>query len=475
MSLSIAEFFDDLRAEISAGGEALGVDLRTQFVSVFGEELSASGFVEELQPCIYRATQGGMEVDGYWYDEEENILSLFIADYKTRKKIETLTKTEMTAIFKRLSNFFEQSWRGKLADKLEISSDEWALAKLIERVFPSLLKVNLVIISERIISERIKDIEQESINGIPVYFHLWDLSRLYLQSLAGGQREAIELDFSEAFDGNPGRPCLPARVDGDALESYLAVVPGKLLAELYEKYGSRLLEQNVRAFLQARGNVNKGIRRTILNEPDMFFVYNNGLVATAKKIGVISNESGKFIRNVTDLQIVNGGQTTASLFHTKRKDKTSLDKIFVQMKLTIIDDQRSEEVVGFIAEYANTQNKINAADFFSNSPFNMRMEEFSRRILAPAKPGLPRATKWFYERTRGQYAEAMAKLSKIEKNKFQALYPKRQMFTKEDLAKYEHIWTGFPYLVSRGRQKNYKPFVEKVDREWKQSESDFNE
>ena len=89
-----------------------------------------------------------------------------------------------------------------------------------------------------------------------------------------------------------------------------------------------------------------------------------------------TTDDGLVIDSIKDLQIVNGGQTTASLFHTRRSDKADLGEVFVQMKLTVIDDEKSEEVVPRISEFANTQNKVNAADFFSNHPFHVRMESF---------------------------------------------------------------------------------------------------
>ena len=147
----------------------------------------------------------------------------------------------------------------------------------------------------------------------------------------------------------------------------------------------------------------KGIRATILNEPQMFFAYNNGITATAQQVETRMTDSGLQIVRMTDLQIVNGGQTTASLFHTQRRE------IFVQMKLSVIDSEQSEMVVPRISEYANTQNQVNTADFFSNHLFHVRMADFSRRIWAPAQQGAQRETKWFYERARGQYVNAQSK------------------------------------------------------------------
>ena len=173
-------------------------------------------------------------------------------------------------------------------------------------------------------------------------------------------------------------PCLNVNLGTDSYQSYLAVMPGRILAGLYEKYDTRLLESNVRVFLQAKGKVNQGIRATILNEPEMFFAYNNGITATAREVFTERGENGLQIVKISDLQIVNGGQTTASLFHTGRKDKVQLENIFVQMKLSVIPEDQDERIVPNISRYANTQNKVNASDFFSNHPFSRRMEEMSR-------------------------------------------------------------------------------------------------
>jgi AIPR protein len=253
------------------------------------------------------------------------------------------------------------------------------------------------------------------------------------------------------------------------------VIPAEILASLYGKYGARLLEQNVRSFLQARGKVNQGIRTTILSEPQMFFAYNNGITATAQDVQITAGDGGLQIAGIRDLQIVNGGQTTASLFHTRRKDKVGLKDIFVQMKLSVIDSAESELVVPRISEYANTQNRVNAADFFSNHPFHIRIETFSRRLWAPAQQGAQRETRWFYERARGQYADAQAKLSPPEQRRFKAENPKPQMFTKTDLAKFENVWDDHPKWVNLGAQKNFARYAGRIGKEWTKSPDGFNE
>lgn len=471
MEQTVHEFYHDFVQELMAGAEAHGSFQLGEFMEAVSNELIETGIVDGFEFCHYR-TQRGVRVDGYWFDDDEG-LDLFIADFDNRTELSTLTQTDVNALFKRLTNFLESSLEKNLYADLEETSPEYGLSRDISDRRGLIQKVNFFILSERVLSDRLHLLESNEVCGIESNYQVWDISRLHRQRSSRNHKEALDIDFKEMFGG--ALPCLPAHVGSDSYESYLIVVPGNILADLYGKYGSRLLEQNVRSFLQARGKVNKGIRTTILNEPGMFFAYNNGITATAQSVDLESTQSGLKISRLVDLQIVNGGQTTASLFHTRRKDKASLDGVFVQMKLTVIADDTGEEVVPRISEYANTQNRVNAADFFSNHPFHIKIEEFSRRIWAPAQQGAQRETKWFYERARGQYADAQSKLTPGEQRRFKAEYPKPQMFTKTDLAKFENVWDEHPKWVNLGAQKNFGRYAARVGKEWIKSSESINE
>ncbi|MBN9304817.1 MAG: AIPR family protein [Devosia sp. 67-54] len=466
------EFFHDLRQELLAGAEANSAFQLSEFMETVTRDLIETGFVEGFELCHFRA-QRGMRVDGYWFDDEGG-LDLFIADFDCRAELESLTRTDVDAAFKRLASFFEAAIAKDLYNELEITSPEYGLARQIADRKGLIRRLNLILVSERAVSDRVQILEDAVIAGVPAGFHVWDISRLQRQRGSKGQKEPLDLDFPEMFGA--GVSCLPAHLGSEAYRSYLVVMPAEILADLYGRYGGRLLEQNVRSFLQARAKVNKGIRTTILNEPQMFFAYNNGITATAQEVDVRPTTGGGLeIARIKDLQIVNGGQTTASLFHTRRQDKASLKSIFVQMKLSVIDSAESETVVPRISEYANTQNRVNAADFFSNHPFHIRMEEFSRRLWAPAQQGAQRETKWFYERARGQYADAQAKLTPADQRRFKAENPKPQMFAKTDLAKFENVWDDHPRWVNLGAQKNFARFAGRIGKEWSDSPDTFNE
>ena len=142
-----------------------------------------------------------------------------------------------------------------------------------------------------------------------------------------------------------------------------------MLVDIYDKYGSRLLERNVRSFLSTKVAVNKNIRTTILQQPERFFAYNNGISATAMDVQLEHSDSGMFIISAKDFQIINGGQTTASLSSARYnfKGRADLSPIFVQMKLTVINQTLKEEVatelIQNISRSSNSQNKVSDADF----------------------------------------------------------------------------------------------------------------
>ncbi|WP_432736426.1 AIPR family protein [Maridesulfovibrio sp. FT414] len=470
--MSVQEFYHDFRQGFMADAEANSSFQLESFVELVAQDLVEGNVMDGFEFCHFRAK--GLRVDGYWLDEE-GVLSLIIADFECRDELASLTKTDVNTIFKRVKNFFESSRNRSLYKNLDETTPEYGLSRQIADRKQHIRRVDFFLLSERTLSDKFKTYDEPDDTIVPMTYHIWDMSRLFRQQSSKGHKEPLDLDLIELF--GTGVSCLPAHLGEDTFPSYLVVMPGEILSKLYAKHGARLLEQNVRTFLQARGNVNKGIRNTITNEPDMFFAYNNGITATAQSVNTELGSHGLQITRVKDLQIVNGGQTTASLFHTYNNNpkEVSLEKVFVQMKLSIIESEESETIVPLISEYANTQNKVSASDFFSNHPFHIRIEGFSRRKYVPAKEGEQRETKWFYERTRGQFADEQSKLKPSEKRRFQAEHPRNQMFTKTDLAKFENVWDEHPKWVCLGAQKNFTQFAKRIGKDWILSQDFFNE
>lgn len=255
----------------------------------------------------------------------------------------------------------------------------------------------------------------------------------------------------------------------------IAVIPGVQLAEIYEKWGARLLEANVRSFLQARNKVNRGIRDTIRDDPSMFFSYNNGLTATAESVEIADMGEGLLLMSANNFQIVNGGQTTASIHAARKLAPEQLKDVFVQMKLTVVPPEQAEDVVPLISQFANSQNKVNAADFFANHPFHVKIQEFSRRILAPSGDEGYRETKWFYERARGQFADERGRRTVADRKRFDAEYPRSQFFTKTDLAKFENSYRCLPHEVSLGAQKNFGKLAQFIGSDWEKKKDSYDE
>lgn len=464
------EFFQDVHASADVGGQYV----EDAFFDMFCEYLVDAGELETADRASYVSPRG-FRIDGYGGDpiNSENVLSLIIADFNQSPAISTLTATDLNSLFKRSANFLNQSLKESFRNSLDESSPAFGLADLIAARWSSIDKVRLFAISNRELSARIDGRPAGELQGTPVTYNVWDLARLHRFATSGHGREEIKIDLANDFGGP--LPALPAHLDEAGYESYLIVIPGERLAAIYDRWGARLLEQNVRVFLQARGGVNKGIRNTIENEPEMFFAYNNGITATAEGVQSIASEEGLLITSLDNLQIVNGGQTTASIHAASRKKDIDLSKIFVQMKLSVIDSALAYQIVPNISRYANTQNRISAADFFSNHPFHIRMEDFSRRLFAPSPDGTFRESKWFYERARGQFQDERAKFTPTQRKKFDLEFPRRQAISKTDLAKYLNVWAGHPDTVSKGAQKNFAEFAKGIGEDWEKQQNAFNE
>jgi hypothetical protein len=472
------EVLNDFFQDVLAAAEISGQLFADAFFDIVTDYLVDEGELDDKQRsyCVAR----GMRVDGYGGNPAgSGTLTLIASDTTGEPGSATLTSTEMDTIFKRLTTFLNRSLDGSLTEGLDDSLPVFGLVDLIRSRWPSagapsdgrIAKVKLLLITDRKLSARVDGREQESIGGLPVSYSVWDANRL-ASLLRGGGREEMIIDFAGDF-GSP-LPALKAYATDAQLETYLVVIPGAQLARIYERWGPRLLEQNVRVYLQARGKVNKGIKNTLENSPEMFLAYNNGITATAEAVRTQRSSDGLLILNVTNLQIVNGGQTTASL-GTALRNGVDLDRVYVQMKLSVVAPEDVQTLVPKISEYANSQNKVSAADFFSNHPFHVRIEEFSRRIFAPAVDGSFRQSKWFYERARGQYADARAGLNRAERAKFEIEYPKTQLITKTDLAKYQMAWDQRPQVVSKGAQFAFERFSSLVTQQWESDSSTFSE
>lgn len=463
----LIEFHRELLAEVQGDADAQGMITTEAFLEKMGEILEEAGELSSFAQCYHEGvfSRKPVQIDAYGWDadDEEGTLSLIISDFERNIEPGSMMGADVSKLLLRLKQYVMASLDREWRDGLEESSQAYALADLIKRCWKKITKIKLILVTNRINKSKTDAKPVGNIGEIPVTSNVWDLGRIQRFIEAGQTREELVIDFADDF--GEAIPLLRASYDGAPLESYIAVIPGKQLADIYDRWGARLLEANVRSFLQARNKVNRGIRDTIKDEPTLFFAYNNGLTTTAESVEVASIGEGLFLMSATNFQIVNGGQTTASI-HAARKPAGQLDDVYVQMKLTVVPGEKSETLVPNISQFANSQNKVNAADFFANHPFHIKMEEYSRRMLAPIGDTGYREHKWFYERARGQFADERARRTAAERKSFDAMFPKSQFFTKTDLAKFENSYRCKPHIVSFGAQKNFAELAKAIGEEW---------
>lgn len=466
-----AELRDSARMRAEAENEYTAVALLQEF----SEQLAQAEEVDNLIPIAFEGsgTRGRkIAVHGYDLTDADDSVALAVFFDGAAAEGARLTQTDARRSFETLENFLGDALSGDFEEGREESSAEFQLASDLRKRGRAVSRYRLYLLTDLQMGDRVKGFPSSATGTVPVDYHIWDLTRFHEVATSSSGREQLVIDLTEWSPD--GIPTLEVPGSDETFTTYLAAVPASLLAELYGRHGSRLLEGNVRSYLSARGKINKGIRTTILGEPDRFLAYNNGITATATEVA--RDESGA-LTSITDLQIVNGGQTTASLFYVNRdeKPKPDLSAVFAQMKLVVVDAHEANEIIPQISRYANSQNRVNEADFFANSAFHLRVEDLSRRTLAPTQAGVNYSTRWFYERTRGQYQNEISKLSESQARIFKLRNPKNQLITKTDAARYEVSWRQKPYMVSRGAQLNFVAFAKEVVAEWERSDARFNE
>lgn len=474
--IDVEHHYRELMQEIQTSASVDENFSETQFATCMFEFLENKQSFPPLEYVGYKKDALGIKVSGWAFDAEVSDLILLVSDYRVKQELENLTEDIIDKSFNRIEKFVQYCQKSAFVQDIDPSIDGYSLFNFILNEGDKIQKIKFVLISNTIISDRVSLnvlSKRDKFSLYPCSHEVWEMKRHYEVETSLTGQEDIVIDCTQCDPD--GIECLSgSSTSNNEYKAYLMILKGDFIASLYDEYGERLLEQNVRTFLQFRGKINKGIRNTILKEPDRFFAYNNGLTATSTAVE-INSATGR-IQEIHNLQIVNGGQTMASIFTAKREAKSSLSNVYVQMKLTVINSELEEEIVPKISEYANTQNKVNAADFWSNHPFHQRMQDFSRRLLAPALPRALSGTYWYYERTRGQYNNAIAKLTTAtDKKKFLLKYPKHQMFTKTDLAKYLYSWDKLPYEVSKGAQKCFALYVQSMTTLWDVNEKQFNE
>ncbi|HUC48102.1 MAG TPA: AIPR family protein [Xanthobacteraceae bacterium] len=451
---SVLAFARKLKAEVDASVQS-GIGKRhhaEEFTRIALEKLGNEGALENpillWQEGTFEAQK--YKIAGFALADDEDRLLLVTTVHTGAFPPRPLSNDEISTALKQALRFYEASCSGMHKAIAPANTDAGELAR---RIFDLRARgrigvLRLVIISDGIVPIAPLDIRRTSDNT-RVIVNTFDIEQLFYVLHEGLTNDDIVIDFLKEL-GQP-LPCLKASFEGTGYDAYLAVVPASILGDTYEKYGSRLLEHNVRAFLGVRGRetVNAGIRKTILEVPSSFLALNNGVVAIADEIDLAKSTAGTVgIRSLRGFQIVNGGQTTASLHRAKRLDAAKLDGIMVAAKIIKVERDNFDSMVAAVSLSANSQNTVQPADFSANDPFHIALERLANDTwLSDGQ------SRWFYERARGAYAA------------FGSDIPVERRFTKADVAKYLNAWDGFPYYVSSGNQKNFHLFMQRLKEE----------
>lgn len=490
--MTIEEYREQFIEGLRFDAEHEGTDPESQFINTTLEQLEDLGVLNDPMPISIELRDEKrrlMAFDAYSYDEADCALCLITSSFSNEKtKSETLTNTEISDIVKHMENFVEVCVNGDISKYCDDSDPALQLAREFRKkigksmIDTEILRFKFFIISDKVLSKQVKNVSRENFLGRPVELDVWTLER-FLQSFETNTSEIIEFDTSDF--GCDGIQYLKADLGSSVnYDAYMGIVPGKFLADIYLKYGSKLLQGNVRAFLSFRGKVNKGIRATIDKNPENFFTYNNGIAVVARSVDFSSD--GSKIIHFRDPQIINGGQTTAALASAiiKKEAHKGMNNLFVPMKLTVLNikDEMSEEqveeynqITRDISQCANSQNAVSEADFFSNHPFHVLMEKLSKKVMAPPVNGNPYQTIWFYERSRGKWEQEQMKMTKAEKNVYCEKNPKRQVVKKEKLAKCLNTIYMNPNQVCQSSAINFSHFAERIKDMYENHKDDINE
>jgi hypothetical protein len=436
---------------------------------------------EDYNESYYYDESENLKINGYAVNESQERLQLFIIDEDSISDssdtiiddIAVSNRADYEYQFKRVERFVKKAFKGQLLNSIQDSDNVKALASHLEssqgfRQF-DVVEVFLISLSPTVSFKG--DLPQPK----PMYFQdetlkrscqidggrhdkeiilikkLVDLNFLFNVMVSKGYREVLTINFNKTFGYEIE---VIKAADEKNFESYLCVLKADVLADLYKRYSSRLLEKNVRSFLQFRG-VNKGIRETIRKEPEKFIAYNNGLTITATNAKVFERKKHLYIEELSDFQIVNGGQTTASIFFSK-KDGIDVSKVNVMAKINIAkqtDDNELEQLINNISKYSNAQSRVSKVDLKSRNPQLVKIKQLSESVLTPS------GSKWFFERSKGEF-NTMVKKAGRNAQRIKNEFPTKKRFSKEQLAKYFSAWGDEPYLVKKGGEKIFRHFIE---------------
>jgi hypothetical protein len=469
----LSTFYEELQADVvaEATNSPDGEDFKENaFTKIIVNDLAVAGALESPITCHYEAAISGLtvKINAYSIPDEDSRIDLVITEYFNTPEPSRVTAADVEKLMNQAFRFFRTAIHGRYKE-VDPGSDQHGMLQDIYSHKDDFDRIQILLITNGLFVQRKEKAWKREFENYRIFLDVWDIERLRRFRSNGANHEPIEIDLSEFRQD--GITCVSISDDALGYSSCVSIIPGGLLHDWYDEYGSRLLELNVRSYLQARGKINKGILETLIKEPHHFLAYNNGITIVAEQINFNTDKSR--ILSIKGLQIVNGGQTTASIHRAKKENHADLEHVYVQAKITVVPASEFEQMVPLISRYSNTQNKVNEVDLGANNSYHVGVERVAKRTWVPGEQSM-----WFYERARGSYQTERSKTATTpaQKVNFDRKYPVSQRITMEDLARYSNIWNGLPHVVSKGGQKNFTKFMESVPnvlRDWEPTTEEF--
>jgi hypothetical protein len=465
--MDLEEFLRQTRADVK---EAIADRMATPggeypfeevvFTEIVMDHMASIGMTFDPEPCHYERVIGNarLRLGGYAVSEDADQLDLFVSLYHGVDTVTPVHDADTKAAAEQCLRFLKRCAEGRIASTMDPSDDAFRVAHTINEVYPSLDQIRIYVLTDG--QARAKNFQAREVQGKTVKLEVMDIERLWRHWSEGKPRDELIVNFEEVSGG--ALPCVYVDGEGAGYDYALTAIPGEALRFIYEKYGARLLEANVRSFLSVTGKVNRGIRDTLRDSPERFMAYNNGIVIVADEMHLSRTTDGSpGIVWLKGMQIVNGGQTTASIYFTKKRNpEIDLGQVRVPAKVIRLraDDPTDEEgLISDISKYANSQNSVKLSDLSANKPFHVKIEQLSLTTYCPDGVG-----RWFYERAAGSYNTMLARegTTPARLKKLKADIPSSRKITKTDLAKFLNAWDCKPHVVSLGAQKNFERFME---------------
>ncbi|AIK40655.1 AIPR family protein [Bacillus pseudomycoides] len=463
--MNLNEFIIVFQEEVEDQCSNLESEKEQTFVEKFCEYLSENGLTSNVELSFGQKSGIGVKVNAYSFDEEEGRLFLYVADFDSLKYGKSISKTNVEKAIKRVVKYYTHGKKG-MKNHMEETSSDFPLAELIHAQHGKGIKEVEFFLLTNSQYKANEHIIFPTIEGVNSRYEIYDIERLFQLVNENQGLELVEVDFEKDLQSTVQMLKVPTE-DTTPFDCYIGYISTDILARAYELWGQRLIERNVRSFLQARGKVNKGIRDTLKQQSEMFIAYNNGISTVAENADFDKVTNGVELYNIKKLagwQIVNGGQTTASLYQGL-KDNTDLKNVYIQMKLTVVKSSEDMgDITSKISEYANTQNRISLSDLKANHPSLIKLETISRTTWVPSNDGRKSEEKYYFERARGQYlVDVNRQITATKKKHFQKENPKSKVLDKTKVAKYYMAWERVPHILSKGAEANFEEFMKQIE------------